>query len=163
MSRVPIRVRLAALVALAMMLVLAGVGLFVYLRVADDLDESLDTTLEARAAAVAASGRADAGSPFRRAASCWTITTSIFAAAIRSRGDSSELDAMSNMSCGRRSNISALTTQSFETVLRVLVVIFSLVTSHNGRADVPSVRRNGTCLKDQAAYPASLVVWPAGS
>jgi len=63
MSRVPIRVRLAALVALAMMLVLAGVGLFVYLRVADDLDESLDTTLEARAAAVAASGRAAAGSP----------------------------------------------------------------------------------------------------
>ena len=63
MSRVPIRVRLAALVALAMMVVLAGVGLFVYLRVADDLDESLDTTLEARAAAVAASGRATAGSP----------------------------------------------------------------------------------------------------
>ena len=62
MSRVPIRVRLAALVALAMMLVLAGVGLFVYLRVSDDLDESLDTTLEARVAAVAASGRAAAGS-----------------------------------------------------------------------------------------------------
>ena len=63
MSRVPIRVRLAALVALAMMLVLAGVGLFAYLRVADDLDESIDTALEARAAAVAASGRAAAGSP----------------------------------------------------------------------------------------------------
>ena len=36
MSRVPIRVRLAALLALAMMVVLAGVGLFVSLRLADD-------------------------------------------------------------------------------------------------------------------------------
>jgi two-component system OmpR family sensor kinase len=61
-SRIPIRVRLAALLALAMMLVLAGVGLFVYLRVADDLDESVDSTLEARAAAVAGSGRVEAGS-----------------------------------------------------------------------------------------------------
>ena len=62
MSRVPIRVRLAALVALAMMLVLAGAGLFVYLRLADDLDDGVDSTLEARVAAVAASGRAAAGS-----------------------------------------------------------------------------------------------------
>jgi two-component system, OmpR family, sensor kinase len=61
-SRVPIRVRLAALVALAMMLVLAGAGLFVYLRLQGDLDESVDSTLEARVAAVAASGRAAAGS-----------------------------------------------------------------------------------------------------
>jgi signal transduction histidine kinase len=61
-SRIPIRVRLAALLALAMMLVLAGVGLFVYLRVADDLNESVDSTLEARAAAVASSGRVEAGS-----------------------------------------------------------------------------------------------------
>jgi signal transduction histidine kinase len=61
-SRIPIRVRLAALLALAMMLVLAGVGLFVYLRVAADLDESVDSTLEARAAAVTASGRVEAGS-----------------------------------------------------------------------------------------------------
>ena len=62
MSRVPIRVRLAALLALAMMLVLAGAGLFVYLRLADDLDESVDSALEARAAAVAASGQVAAGS-----------------------------------------------------------------------------------------------------
>jgi len=61
-SRVPIRVRLAALLALAMMLVLAGVGLFAYLRLAGDLDESVDSTLEARAAAVASSGRVEAGS-----------------------------------------------------------------------------------------------------
>jgi len=61
-SRVPIRVRLAALVALAMMLVLAGAGLFVYLRLADGLDDTIDDGLEARAAAVAASGRAEAGS-----------------------------------------------------------------------------------------------------
>ena len=63
MSRVPIRVRLAALVALAMMVVLAGAGLFVYLRLQSDLDESVDSALEARIAAVAASGRAAAGSP----------------------------------------------------------------------------------------------------
>jgi two-component system, OmpR family, sensor kinase len=61
-SRVPIRIRLAVLLALAMMLVLAGVGLFVYLRLADDLNESVDTTLQARAAAVANSGRVEAGS-----------------------------------------------------------------------------------------------------
>jgi two-component system OmpR family sensor kinase len=62
MSRVPIRVRLAVLMALAMMLVLGGVGLFVYLRLADDLSESVDSALEARAAAIAASGRVEAGS-----------------------------------------------------------------------------------------------------
>ena len=62
MSRVPIRIRMAALLALAMMLVLGGAGLFVYLRVEHDLDESVDAALEARVSAVAASGRADAGS-----------------------------------------------------------------------------------------------------
>ncbi len=62
MSRIPIRVRLAALLALAMVLVLAAAGLFVYLRLADGLDESVETSLEARAAAVAASGQAAAGS-----------------------------------------------------------------------------------------------------
>ena len=62
MSRVPIRVRLAVLMALAMMLVLGGVGLFVYLRLADDLSEGVDSALEARAAAIAASGRVEAGS-----------------------------------------------------------------------------------------------------
>jgi signal transduction histidine kinase len=61
MSRVPIRIRLAVLVALAMMLVLAGMGAFVYLRVADGLDETVDSTLEARAAAVAASDQVSAG------------------------------------------------------------------------------------------------------
>jgi two-component system, OmpR family, sensor kinase len=61
-SRVPIRVRMAALLALAMLLVLAAAGLFVYLRLASDLDESLDASLEARAAAVATSGQAAAGS-----------------------------------------------------------------------------------------------------
>jgi len=61
-SRVPIRLRLAALVALAMMVVLAGAGLFVYLRLADDLDESVDSALEARLAAVVRSGEVAAGS-----------------------------------------------------------------------------------------------------
>ncbi len=62
MSRVPIRVRLASMTALAMLLVLAGAGLFVYQRLADGLDDSIESALEARAAAVAGSGSGSAGS-----------------------------------------------------------------------------------------------------
>ena len=61
MSRVPIRLRLTAAFALAMVVVLAAAGLFVYLRLQSDLNESVDSALEARAAAVASSGRAPAG------------------------------------------------------------------------------------------------------
>jgi signal transduction histidine kinase len=50
-SRLPIRARLTAVFALAMVLVLAAAGLFVYLRLSDDLNETVDETLEARAAA----------------------------------------------------------------------------------------------------------------
>jgi two-component system, OmpR family, sensor kinase len=53
-SRLPIRLRLTAAFALAMLLVLGAAGLFVYLRLADDLDEAVDRTLEARAEAVVA-------------------------------------------------------------------------------------------------------------
>jgi two-component system, OmpR family, sensor kinase len=60
-SRLPIRVRLTAAFALAMVLVLVAAGLFVYLRLKDDLNESVDTGLQARAAAVAGSGQAAAG------------------------------------------------------------------------------------------------------
>ena len=42
MSRLPIRVRLTAAFALAMVVVLAAAGLFVYVRLEDDLDESID-------------------------------------------------------------------------------------------------------------------------
>ena len=63
MSRLPIRVRLTAAFALAMVLVLAAAGLFVYLRLKEDLDESVDAGLAARAAAVAGSGEADAAEP----------------------------------------------------------------------------------------------------
>jgi two-component system, OmpR family, sensor kinase len=62
-SRLPIRARLTAAFAIAMVLVLAGAGLFVYLQLKDDLDESVDTGLESRAAAVSASGQAAAGAP----------------------------------------------------------------------------------------------------
>jgi two-component system OmpR family sensor kinase len=62
-SRLPIRVRLTAAFALAMVLVLAAAGLFVYLRLKNDLDESVDAGLEARAAAVAGSGEADTAEP----------------------------------------------------------------------------------------------------
>jgi two-component system OmpR family sensor kinase len=60
-SRLPIRARLTAAFALAMVLVLAAAGLFVYLRLKDDLNESVDAGLEARATAVAGSGDAAAG------------------------------------------------------------------------------------------------------
>ena len=63
MSRVPIRIRLTAAFAVAMVLVLAAAGTFVYLRLADDLNESVDATLQARAGAVLASGSAAAGTP----------------------------------------------------------------------------------------------------
>jgi signal transduction histidine kinase len=61
LSRLPIRVRLTAAFATAMIVVLAAAGLFVYVRLRDGLDESLSAALESRAAAVVASGRAAAG------------------------------------------------------------------------------------------------------
>ena len=61
MSRVPIRWRLTAAFALAMVLVLAAAAWFVYVRLQDDLTESVEGSLHARAAAVSASGDADAG------------------------------------------------------------------------------------------------------
>ena len=61
MSRVPIRVRLTAAFALAMVLVLVAAGLFVYVRLEDDLNESVTAGLETRAGAVASAGSASAG------------------------------------------------------------------------------------------------------
>jgi signal transduction histidine kinase len=60
-SRLPIRLRLTAAFAVAMLVVLAAAGLFVYLRLEHDLGQSLDAGLRARAAAVAASDDAAAG------------------------------------------------------------------------------------------------------
>jgi two-component system, OmpR family, sensor kinase len=60
-SRLPIRARLTAAFALAMVLVLAAAGLFVYVRLKEDLDEGVDATLQARAAAVSGSGTAAGG------------------------------------------------------------------------------------------------------
>jgi signal transduction histidine kinase len=59
----PIRVRLTAAFALAMLMVLGGAGLFVYLRLQADLNEGVNATLRARADAVAArqSGTRQAG------------------------------------------------------------------------------------------------------
>ncbi len=62
MSRLPIRVRLTAAFAAAMVVVLAAAGLFVYLRLKDDLAESITMGLNTRVAAVADSGSAAAGS-----------------------------------------------------------------------------------------------------
>jgi signal transduction histidine kinase len=60
-SRLPIRWRLTAAFALAMVLVLAAAGVFVYLRLADDLNDSIEKTLHTRADAVSASGNVGSG------------------------------------------------------------------------------------------------------
>ena len=61
MSRLPIRLRLTAAFALAMVVVLVAAGLFVDLRLQADLDENVDSGLETRSEAVAGSGEASAG------------------------------------------------------------------------------------------------------
>lgn len=53
MSGLPIRLRLTAAFACAMVLLLAATGLFVYLRLRADLDESIDAGLQARWSAAA--------------------------------------------------------------------------------------------------------------
>ena len=62
MSRLPLRARLALVFALAMALVLAGTGLFIFLRVGDTLQGSLDANLRSRADDLAAlAGRGETG------------------------------------------------------------------------------------------------------
>ena len=63
MSRWPIRARLTAAFALAMVLLLVAAGLFVYLRLRADLDEAIDEGLAARAAAVEARAPGAGGEP----------------------------------------------------------------------------------------------------
>ena len=58
MSRLPIRVRLTIAFAAATTLVLIAGAAFVYVQLRADLDESIDATLQARAAAVASGGAA---------------------------------------------------------------------------------------------------------
>jgi signal transduction histidine kinase len=60
-SRVPVRVRLTAAFAVAMALVLVGAGLFVYARLRNDLDESVTAGLVVRANAVLAARSPAAG------------------------------------------------------------------------------------------------------
>jgi two-component system, OmpR family, sensor kinase len=60
-SRLPIRWRLTAAFALAMVLVLVAAGVFVYLRLQDDLNESVEASLRTRAEAVSASGDVGTG------------------------------------------------------------------------------------------------------
>jgi signal transduction histidine kinase len=61
MSRVPVRIRLTAAFAVAMALVLVGAGLFVYESLKRDLDESVTAGLAARASAVLAADSTSAG------------------------------------------------------------------------------------------------------
>jgi signal transduction histidine kinase len=59
--RLPIRLRLTVAFAAAMLLVLAGTCLFVYVRLRSDLNESITAALQSRAAAVASTHDAAAG------------------------------------------------------------------------------------------------------
>ena len=59
LARVPIRLRLTFVFALAMAVVLAATGLLVYERVASDLESSLDQQLRGRAQDVSALVRRD--------------------------------------------------------------------------------------------------------
>jgi heavy metal sensor kinase len=59
LSRVPVRVRLVIAFSDVMALVLTATGLFVYLRVSDDLSETVDRELKARLAGVVAIVRDD--------------------------------------------------------------------------------------------------------
>ena len=61
MSRLPVRVRLTAAFAIAMALVLVAAGMFVYVSLRRDLNESVTAGLEARASAVLAAKSPSAG------------------------------------------------------------------------------------------------------
>jgi signal transduction histidine kinase len=65
-SRLPLRVRLTLFFALAMAVVLAAVGAFVYLRLERSLTEQIDESLEARAAVLAPLVRRGDFSPVER-------------------------------------------------------------------------------------------------
>ena len=54
MSRIPIRIRLTLFFAVAMAIVLAAIGVFVYSRVASDLDRAIDKDLRSRGQALTA-------------------------------------------------------------------------------------------------------------
>src|SRR5262245_65466177 len=54
MNRIPIRIRLTLIFAVGMAIVLAAVGLFVYLRVASDLGNAFDKDLRSRGQALSA-------------------------------------------------------------------------------------------------------------
>src|SRR5919204_7049810 len=62
MKQLPIRLRVAAAFAVAMALVLAGTGLFVYARLGDDLSRALDQDLRLRAQDLSALVRSGHGS-----------------------------------------------------------------------------------------------------
>ncbi len=63
MSRIPIRIKVTLAFALVMAVVLTAVGLFLYLRLGDQLDESLDLGIGARASEFSALIESSAGTP----------------------------------------------------------------------------------------------------
>src|SRR3954453_13738459 len=61
--RLPVRIRVTLAFAGVMAVVLAAPGLFVYLRLGDELDEAIDQGLRSRAADARAGGLGDQGFP----------------------------------------------------------------------------------------------------
>src|SRR5688572_6537386 len=62
MSRMPLRIRVTLAFAVAMALVLAALGVFLYLQTKAQLDDSVNDTLEQRAADVSTSAEASQNS-----------------------------------------------------------------------------------------------------
>lgn len=63
LRRVPIRIKVTLAFALVMAVVLAGVGLFLYVRLGDQLDESIDLGIGARASEFSALIESSSGTP----------------------------------------------------------------------------------------------------
>jgi len=86
MSRVPIRARLTAAFAAAMVLVLGATALFVYLSLLGDLDESIDVGLRVRADAVASLVEGSEPAPARSAPGALGEPDESFAAVVSRNG-----------------------------------------------------------------------------
>jgi two-component system, OmpR family, sensor kinase len=85
MSRLPIRLRLTAAFALAMVVVLAGAALFVYQRQRSDLDDAIDDGLRTRAHRLATAIETAPGQPGARAGGAFNLEDG-FAQVLRADG-----------------------------------------------------------------------------
>jgi signal transduction histidine kinase len=125
-SRLPIRVRLTLAFALAMAIVLAGMGLLVYLRVGDALLASVDQTLRAQAREAVAHARDEHGLVDPDTAAGTTLAQVLDARGIPSRstpaGLAPLLDSATAARAVRGSVRSTITIPRYEGNWRVLAV-----------------------------------------